>query len=249
MSLFQPLRSANASLDGRIVAYVRDLVERGELTPGDRLPPERELAAQLGVSRTVLREALHTLAALGFVELRHGRGVFVTGGSAQATAQRLSASLGAPGSAARVHELFEIRRVLEGAAAAWAAERASPEQVAELRDVVAQAGAVAGADEPDTALAGELDARLHALIAASAANHTLTLLMGSLLDELGVARGRSLTIPGRIARSVEQHERLVAAIAARDPAAARARMLEHLDDVERAILETTPLPAPPGLRT
>src|SRR5919205_833269 len=114
MSVFQPVQEPNRSLAGRIVDYIRDLVERGELTAGERLPPERELAAQLGVSRTVLREALHTLAALGLVESRHGRGVFIAGGSIQATAQRLSLALSTNSahtqadSVAHIHELFEI---------------------------------------------------------------------------------------------------------------------------------------------
>ncbi|MDE3229632.1 MAG: FadR family transcriptional regulator, partial [Chloroflexota bacterium] len=78
---FQPLNTPKQGLDKRIVAYIQQRIERGELRSGDRLPAERELAAQLGVSRTVLREALHTLAAYGLVDLQHGRGVFVAAGS------------------------------------------------------------------------------------------------------------------------------------------------------------------------
>src|SRR5919204_5269481 len=110
---FLPVNDTQRSLDARVVAYIRDLIESGQLTAGDRLPPERELAVQLNVSRTVLREALHTLAALGLIELQHGRGIFVTSGSAHATAQRLSASMQADDSAARLRELFAIRRILE----------------------------------------------------------------------------------------------------------------------------------------
>jgi GntR family transcriptional repressor for pyruvate dehydrogenase complex len=243
MSLFQPMQEPNASLEGRIVDYIRDLVERGELTPGTRLPPERELAAQLGVSRTVLREALHTLAALGLVESLHGRGVFITGGSVQATAQRLSLAMGANGahtqadSVVRIRELFEIRRVLEGAAAEWAAQRATEEQIAEMRAVLTRDRELRSADPVDTRLISELDGRLHALLAASTTNRLLVLLMGSLLDELAAARSKSLLIPGRIQRSLEQHEAVVAAIEAHDPAAARACMIEHLNDVEQAILQ------------
>ena len=85
---FQPLNTSKRSLDKRIVAYIQRMIEMGELRSVDRLPAERELAAQLGVSRTVLREALHTLAAYGLVDLQHGRGVFVAAGSAQAATQR-----------------------------------------------------------------------------------------------------------------------------------------------------------------
>ena|SRR5579875_3279182 len=246
MSLFQPMRETNRSLAGRIVDSIRDMVERGQLKPGERLPPERELAAQLGVSRTALREALHTLAALELVEVRHGRGIFVIGDSVQATVQRLSLALSdqpAAGSSAsseaiaRLRELFDIRRVLEGAAAEWAAQRATPEQIAEMRTILASDKAARTAEQVDSSLISELDGRLHALIAASTTNRTLMLLMAVLLDELAQARNRSLALPGRITRSLYQHEALVSAIATHDVAGARAAMLEHINDVERTILE------------
>lgn len=237
IEMFRSLRESNQSLDSRIVSYVRDLIERGELLPGDRLPSERELALQLGVSRPVLREALHTLSALGFVEMQHGRGVFVTKGSMHATAQRLSSALAQEQDSARVHELFEIRRVLEGAAAEWAAQRASAEQIAELQAVLAEERRARTTEPLDVALVNELDGRLHAIIAASAANRMLMHVMVALLDELAHARSQSLRIPGRVERSLHQHESLVAAIAEHNPAAARARMIEHLDDVEQSIQE------------
>src|SRR5579875_2422158 len=181
MSLFQPMRETSRSLAGRIVDSIRDMVERGQLTPGERLPPERELAAQLRVSRTALREALHTLAALGLVEARHGRGIFVVGGALQATAQRLSLALGAregeEEGVARIRQLFEIRRVLEGAAAEWAAQRAQPEQIAELQALLARDRALRTAEKVDRSLISEVDGQLHALIAASTANRLLVLLM------------------------------------------------------------------------
>lgn len=241
--MFEPVRSTNRSLAGRIVDSIRDKVERGELTPGERLPPERELALQLGVSRTALREALHTLAALGLVESRHGRGVFVLGNSIQATAQRLSSTLGAQATSsvndnvARIRELFDIRRVLEGAAAEWAAQRATPDQIAELRAVLVVDHTARTAEPLDATLINELDGRLHALIAASTANRTLILLMSVLLDELSEARSNSLALPGRVLSSLQQHDALIEAIAAHDVVRARQSMLEHINDVEKTILQ------------
>jgi GntR family transcriptional repressor for pyruvate dehydrogenase complex len=234
--IFQPINDAQHSLDGRIVTYIRELVERGELVPGDRLPPERELATQLGVSRTALREALHTLAAQGLVDLQHGRGVFITAGSAQAAAQRLSQSLGTDDSPARLHDLFEIRRTLEGAAAEWATQRATDSQITELRALLAKAAPICDTEPIDATQAGVFDARFHALVAASTGNRTLMHLMAALVDELTAARSKSLAIPGRARRSFYQHIAVVDAIEARDPVAARARMLKHLNDVEQSIL-------------
>ena len=245
VTTFQPMRSSNRSLAGRIVDMLRDMVENGKLTPGQQLPPERELAVQLGVSRTALREALHTLAALGLVEVRHGRGVFVTGSSIQAAAQRLSSTIstqngqtGQQDSIARIHELFEIRRVLEGAAAEWAAQRATDEQIAEMRSVLVTDHDIRNAESPDFTLINELDGRLHALIAASTTNRTLILLMSVLLDELSLARSNSLMLPERITRSLHQHEALVNAIAAHNSENARIAMVEHINDVERTILDS-----------
>jgi DNA-binding transcriptional MocR family regulator len=87
LGVFHPVQGDKRSLEGHDVSYIPDLVEQGVLTPGERLPPGRELAAQLRLSRTALREALQTLAALDLVVARHGRGL--CGWEAlQATAQR-----------------------------------------------------------------------------------------------------------------------------------------------------------------
>jgi GntR family transcriptional repressor for pyruvate dehydrogenase complex len=232
---FQPLNTAQGSLDKRIVMYIQRLIETGELRAGDRLPAERELAARLGVSRTVLREALHTLAAYGLVELQHGRGVFIAAGSAHATAQRLALSMTAD-EAPRLHDLFEIRRILEGVAAEWAAERATPEQIAALRANLFEGLTHFQSRQVDAGVAGALDAQFHAALAAATNNRVLMSLMAALVDELAIARERSLAIPGRTLRSLHQHEVVVMAIEERDGSAARRAMLEHLDDVEQSIM-------------
>ncbi|HEU0028342.1 MAG TPA: FCD domain-containing protein [Ktedonobacterales bacterium] len=237
---FQPVNTAQGGLDKRIVAYIQQLIETGELRSGDRLPAERELAAQLGVSRTVLREALHTLAAYGLVELQHGRGVFVAAGSAHAATQRLALSMTSDEAAPLLHDLFEIRRTLEGAAAEWAAERATPGQIADLRANLHEGLALHRAQRVDAAMAGALDARFHAELAAATNNRVLMSLMAALVDELAIARERSLAIPGRALRSLHQHEAVVMAIEERDAPAARRAMLEHLNDVEESILGTLP---------
>lgn len=238
---FQPLNTAERSLDKRIVTYIQRLIETGELRPGDRLPAERELATQLGVSRTVLREALHTLAAYGLVELQHGRGVFVAAGSAQAATQRLTLAMTSDETAPLLHDLFEIRRTLEGAAAEWAATRATPEQIAALRANLFEGLAIYQSSHIDAGVAGAMDARFHAALAAATNNRVLMSLMAALVDELAIARERSLAIPGRALRSLHQHEAVVMAIEERDAPAARRAMLEHLNDVEQSILVGEPV--------
>lgn len=237
---FQPLNTSKRSLDKRIVAYIQRMIEMGELRAGDRLPAERDLAAQLGVSRTVLREALHTLAAYGLVDLQHGRGVFVAAGSAQAATQRLTLAMISEETTPWLHDLFEIRRTLEGAAAEWAAERATPQQIEELRANLSEGLAFYRSQQVDAAAAGALDARFHAALAAATNNRVLMSLMAALVDELAIARERSLAIPGRALRSLHQHESVVMAIEERDATTARRAMLEHLNDVEQSILGGEP---------
>ncbi len=233
---FQPLNTSKNSLDKRIVEYIQRLIETGKLRAGDRLPAERELATQLGVSRTVLREALHTLAAYGLVQLQHGRGVFVAAGSAQAATQRLALAMVPDETASWLHDLFEIRRTLEGTAAEWAAERATPEQIEDLRANLFEGLALHRSQQVDASAAGTLDARFHAALAAATNNRVLMSLMAALVDELAIARERSLAIPGRAMRSLHQHEAVVMAIEEHDAPAARRAMLEHLNDVEQSIL-------------
>ncbi|MDE3229251.1 MAG: FadR family transcriptional regulator [Chloroflexota bacterium] len=139
-----------------------------------------------------------------------------------------------------LHELFEIRRTLEGVAAEWAALRATPQQIEELRALLAEGLAIYRAPGLDAAAAGALDARFHASLAAATNNRVLMSLMAALVDELGMARERSLAIPGRALRSLHQHESIVMAIEERDAAAARRAMLEHLNDVEESILSGEP---------
>src|SRR5215471_21651263 len=108
----------------QVVAYVRDLIERKRLRPGDRLPPERDLAAQIGVSRPTLRMGLHALAAMGCVQSRHGSGTFIPEGPPALGSEPLSLL-------AALHDfthaqMYEARRILEVGAAGLAAESAKP---------------------------------------------------------------------------------------------------------------------------
>src|SRR4051812_43295347 len=105
-----------------VVRHVRGLIERGELRPGDRLPPERELAVQLGVSRPSVRAGLRSLSAIGILQTRHGAGTFITDGPPTLGAEPLSFLAALHGFTR--DEMFEARRALEVGVAGLAAERA-----------------------------------------------------------------------------------------------------------------------------
>src|SRR6187431_2029936 len=119
----------------QVVAFVRGLIDRGRLRPGDRLPAERELATQIGVSRPSVRAGLHALAAMGVVRSRHGSGTYIPDGPPLLGSEPLSFLAALHGFTR--DEMYEARRILEVGAAGLAAERATPEQLATLADEVA----------------------------------------------------------------------------------------------------------------
>jgi len=117
---------------GQVVSHVRELIERGALKPGDRLPAERDLATQIGVSRPTIRAGLRTLAAMGVVRSRHGSGTYIPEGPPALNTDALSFFAALHGFTRE--EMYEARRILEVGAAGLAAERATAEQVATLAD-------------------------------------------------------------------------------------------------------------------
>jgi GntR family transcriptional repressor for pyruvate dehydrogenase complex len=218
----------------RIAAHVRELIENRELQPGERLPPERDLARMLGVSRIPVREAMRTLAAQGLIEIRHGQGTFVAPRGVEAAVQELAGAL--------LHqrhtfeELFAVRRLLEPAAAQWAATRAGPAEIERLQHALDEMEKACGADPADYEAIGERDAQLHLEIAAATANRVLLRIMQAIQDLHEQQLETSLRFRGRLDRTLADHRRIVAAIAAADPVEAGSAMLDHLDQGEAAAL-------------
>jgi GntR family transcriptional regulator, transcriptional repressor for pyruvate dehydrogenase complex len=219
------------ALPEQIAQRLIALITERQLTAGDRLPPERELAVTMGVSRSSLREALRALTMLGVTEMRHGDGTYLT--SLEPSALMKPVGLVLSLSDAGLSELFEARKLVEPGLAALAAERISDEAAAEL---------VACAEGSDESLADAEafmwhDIELHGLIARAAENAILSRLLDSIAG-MGIASRRRT---GRLAqvreRSARDHREIAAAIAAHDAEEAKAAMLRHLDNVERAVSE------------
>jgi GntR family transcriptional repressor for pyruvate dehydrogenase complex len=213
-----------------IVRQVKTMIAEGRLKGGDRLPPERDLAEKFVVSRTSVREALRALESLGLVEIRPGEGTFIREMSIDALVEPLALLMASQREA--TGELFEARRLLEPSLAALAATRATPEEIQEMERILQEQSREIGAGR--TGLAQ--DAQFHAAIGAAAHNRAITRIAHAIIDLLTQSREDSLNTPGRPTRSHEDHRRVVAAIRARDPEAARAAMLEHIVAVERLVL-------------
>jgi DNA-binding FadR family transcriptional regulator len=206
----------------QIADQIRALIADGEFTPGERLPPERDLAKQLGVSRPSLREALIALEMETLLDVRVGSGIYVT----KPDEMRRSAELaGASGP----FEVMRARRLIEGECAALAAKAATLAQLRAVRD--AHAVVVEESKRDHNPL--EADRHFHVRIAEAGGNSALVLLVQTLWDQrmgpLYRALERKLEYPMMASDTIREHKAIVAAIARHDARAARRAMHQHMD--------------------
>jgi GntR family transcriptional repressor for pyruvate dehydrogenase complex len=220
---YQPATSFEG-VTQQVVAHVRALIERGKLRPGDRLPAERDLAGQIGVSRPTVRAGLRALAAMGVVQSRHGSGTYIPDGPPVLAAEPLSFLAALHGFTGE--EMYEARRILEVGAAGLAAERATPEHLATLAEEVAEL--FASLESPQIFLVHDIN--FHRAVAAASGNPIIASLV-EMVSTLYYERRRR-TAERAFARDLrdaaEAHRRIYQAIRAHDPEAARIAMNEHL---------------------
>jgi GntR family transcriptional regulator, transcriptional repressor for pyruvate dehydrogenase complex len=219
------------SLPGEIVDQLLDLIASSEDAIDPRLPPERALSEQLGVSRASLREALSALGELGVVETR-GKTKF--GRPSRARAALSWRAAGERPERELVSDPLEVRRMLEPEVAARAAERVSDEAVEELESWLRlmEESAEAGS------LVLEYDSAFHVAIARTTGNQTLVQLVTSLTDVLRDSRQRSFQPSEAIETALADHREIVGAIRTGSASAARKAMRRHLDHVESLIRST-----------
>lgn len=208
------------------IERIHDLIKNNDLKEGDRLPPERQLAEMLGISRNSLREAIRVLDMLGVLRVDHGSGM-VLDTSRVSDSVTLHLSFALLLEKEKLRELFEARIAIETECAALAAERATAEEVAALRATFEELAA-SGSDRSG-GIQAEL--RLHALIAKAAKNAVLEKMLSSLGDILRESRETTVPPSGVSAETIESQSRIIAAIEGRDAAAARDLMRRHIGAV------------------
>ncbi|MGB7623878.1 MAG: FadR/GntR family transcriptional regulator [Terriglobia bacterium] len=224
-----------------VVSHVRGLIELGQLRSGDRLPSERELALQLGVSRASLRAGLRSLAAMGVVQTRHGSGSFITPGRPALATDALSFLAALHGFTPA--QMFEARLVLEVSVAGLAAERAASEQLVVISDEAT--GMFASLDDPQAFLLH--DALFHRAVAAASGNPILSTLVNMVSELFREQRRQTIGRASDLKESAEEHRSIYQAIRAHDPERARRMMNDHLQRAERAqVIEETGSGAPAG---
>jgi GntR family transcriptional repressor for pyruvate dehydrogenase complex len=230
----QPQQLIVDRLSDRLAALLGAQIENGSLQPGDRLPTEQQLAAAHGVSRTVVREALHQLTSKAMVLSRQGSGVFV---APPPVHQPLAFDPAVLTSVQAVVHVVEVRRVLEGEIAALAAERATRLQIAALRRSLREIdrAVVAGRDGVAEDLA------FHRIIGESTGNPQFRLLLGFLeqylREGMRITRGNEARRADFMAAVQLEHRAIFEAIAAHDPVAARLHANEHLIRGEQRLVE------------
>jgi len=202
-----------------------------ELKPGDMLPPERELVQMFRVSRSSIRDAIRRLETVGLLEPRQGVGTVVRDVSADAVIAPLAGVLLQKRKV--VHELLDVRMIIEPALARRAALHATPEQIAEMQAILDRQEEKVSSGE----LATEEDTSFHYAIALAADNSVMLKLTHVLMDSLRELRERSLEMGGRQAKSLAAHHRVFAAIKQGDAGAAEEAMRRHLLEVEKLILQ------------
>jgi len=227
--MFKPIKPKKVS--AQIAEQIRSSILAGEFSPGDKLPPERELAEMFGVSRPSVREALNVLSAAGLVESYQGGGTVVRSLVETSTGNPLSEMIKVEQE--RALDVIEVRKCMEGWTAYFAAQRALPEDLRRLEEIVDNMERNMEAVKPSQ----ELDASFHIVIAQATHNVVWLHLMQSVFDAIkefqrGVWQSTYLTEEDH--RNLYSHHRAVfEAIRDRDPVKAQKVMLEHLTFAEQ----------------
>jgi GntR family transcriptional repressor for pyruvate dehydrogenase complex len=222
----KPLHLATARSSA--AEQLRQLIESGHFAPGDRLPSERKLAELLGVSRTMVREAISTLEAIGMIEVRHGSGSYVTGEVPQHSVSAMWSAWYIAHRQDLIH-LLQVREALESKAAALAALHARPGLAGRLRKILEKMRSAGERGQMDEVSA--LDKEFHSTIVKASENPILIQLLSSLDEVLNNDRLIVFSLPDRLARSLHDHECILRAIEERDPLAAQAALNEHFESV------------------
>ena len=228
---FKPIK--NNKVYEQVVAQITDMIYEGKLQKGDKLPSERKLKEQLGVSRASIREAFSALEMLGLIQSRPGEGTFIKEEPDENLIKPLSLILLLNENI--VEELVELRRVLEVDCVRLAADRATDEEITEMKSYIDKLADSSGYE--DTSI--KADRRFHYTIARASKNQVLYYVMTSISEAMDFhiknTRTELVSHQATMKNFLLQHERIFTGIKNRDPEQAMREMQNHLDYVEKLI--------------
>ena len=233
VALFKSVKHTRVS--DEIVDQVKSLISEGKLKPGDRLPPERRLVKEFGVSRPSLREALNTLMAMGFIEIEKSKGAMVKSVISEKIEGPLSLLI--KSDVQKLFDLIEVRKAIEAEGAFLAAQRATEEDIRRLERVF---------DEMKVAFSEgrsweKEDADFHLAMAQATHNMIQTHIMSTIYDLLRESVARVFRDQSKVGILVQHHDAIFSAIKAHAPERAREKTLEHLNYVESEVKASTGL--------
>jgi GntR family transcriptional regulator, transcriptional repressor for pyruvate dehydrogenase complex len=212
-----------------VIDWLIERIRSGQLRPGDRIPPETQLCAALGVSRSSVREAVQRLAAANVLDVRHGAGTYVRAATAAVLESFDLVRLLTPHN---VLDLIEVREMLEAGVVALAAERATPEDLLAIQQVLEiNERAVQGDGSPVDA-----DEQFHLALAAAIHNAAMVDLMHFLNRLFRHSREQTSVALGANQRAYDAHVEVFQAIQARDSERARRAMLGNMDGLRRHVV-------------
>jgi GntR family transcriptional repressor for pyruvate dehydrogenase complex len=230
-AVFRNLNSEkNGTTAEEVAGRLRDMIHNGELAAGDRLPPERDLAKLLGVSRPTLRAGIRSLSTVGILQSKQGAGTFVAERDESPTLDSSSLRMLSALHGFTSDEMFEARLALEMSIAGLAAKRANSEHMTRLAEEIA--GMYASLNNPEQYLVHDM--QFHQTIAAASDNRILTSLMNMVATILFDKRSKTVHRAIDLKQSAEQHHDIYRAIRERDPEAAEKAMHDHLTETQKA---------------
>jgi GntR family transcriptional repressor for pyruvate dehydrogenase complex len=215
----------------QVVVRVYDLIKRGELKPGDRLPAEREFSKKLGMNRTSLRAGLRSLIAMGVLHSKHGSGTYMSLSPSSLGGEALELLAALHGFTQ--DEIFEARCHLEALVAGLAAEHAAPEQLATMAEELANT--YSAIDDPQRFLLHDI--LFHRSLAAASGNPLLATLVGMVSSIHYDRRSETVRNARSLKEAAEMHQRIYRAIRSRNPVEARTAMHEHIVIAQRQYKE------------
>ena len=225
--MFESIKRAKVS--DEVANQIKALISEGKLRPGDRLPPERELIKEFGISRPSLREALKSLVTMGFLEVKRAKRTYVKSAASERMGDPLSVLI--KSDTQKIYDLIEVRKAMEAWGAHYAAQRATEEDLREMERILQEMRHAIEEGRPWV----KEDADFHLVIAQSTHNTIQIHLMSTIYDLLKESVARVLTDKGKMKKLYQQHYRIFNAIRSHAPEKARERTLEHLDYVDSIV--------------
>ena len=225
--MFESVKRAKVS--DEVAKQIKALISDGKLKPGDRLPPERELIKQFGISRPSLREALNSLVTMGFLEVKQAKRTYVKSVTSGRMQDPLSLLIQTD--TQKIYDLIEVRKAMEAWGAYFAAQRASEEDIERLEKILNEMKQAIEKNQPWE----KEDADFHLAVAQATHNTIQIHLMSTIYDLLKESVAKIFTNHVKTKKLYQQHYRILYAIKKHSPEKARESTLEHLDYVDSEV--------------